>query len=407
MCRFLVPPALVALLLWAALTPVCASSSHANPPAAEPEHRILVEPLGYRPPGSLYLLSERAFSTLDFIDADHLLFTFHQARLLRRETDAGKGDSDQIIQALTLKLPEGTVQASAEWRMHDRSRYLWSIGGGKFLVRQRDSFLLTDSSLQLKPYVEVATPVMATEISADGRILVIEHEFERHTADQHNRLTAQAEKFGDAPPSEDTEITMLDTASRRTITSLRTESPIHLPATTEGYVGVKRDKNQDQFVLTFYPFEGKSVVLGKVASTCTPHENFLSARALLIESCGPKTADTYLDAWTIDGKKLWTGMRESHFVWPTFAYAAAGTRFAVGLLRVTHAINLADSLNDEDVREQVVQVYEVASGALLLTVPASPVLTAGQNFALSADGERLAVLHQGAVEIYRLPPLKQ
>jgi hypothetical protein len=36
---------------------------------------------------------------------------------------------------------------------------------------------------------------------------------------------------------------------------------------------------------------------------------------------------------------------------------------------------------------------------------ASPVLSAGQNFALSADGRRFAILRNGAIEVYDLPPV--
>ncbi len=75
----------------------------------------------------------------------------------------------------------------------------------------------------------------------------------------------------------------------------------------------------------------------------------------------------------------------------------------MGLLHVSHTIDLVDSLDDEDVREQVVQVFDSATGALLMATNASPILTAGQNFALSEDGERLAVLHDGAIEIYNVP----
>ena len=139
-----------------------------------------------------------------------------------------------------------------------------------------------------------------------------------------------------------------------------------MPITSTGYVGVAKDKGEDQFLIRFVPFKGESVVLGRVASTCTPHENFLNPNALMIESCGPKSPDVYLDAWTTDGKKLWTGHREGHLVWPTFAYSRTGDRFAVSLLRVSHFIDLVDSLNDEDVREQVVQVFDSATGALLM-----------------------------------------
>jgi hypothetical protein len=197
---------------------------------------------------------------------------------------------------------------------------------------------------------------------------------------------------------------VLNIASREVLAALKTENPIHVPITSTGYVGVAKDKGEDQFLIRFIPFEGQSRVLGRVASTCTPHEEFLSPEALMIESCGPKSPDVYLDTWTTEGKKLWNGQREGHLVWPTFAYSRAGGRFAVSLLHVNHFTDLLDSINDEDVREQMVQVFDSATGALLMAITASPILTAGQNFALSEDGERLAILREGAIEIYKVPP---
>jgi hypothetical protein len=399
--RSLFSPAMI--VLWLSVSPLSGLSKSNAPAGPGPEERIMVGPLGYRPPGTLYILSGKAFSSLDFIDAHHLLFTFHQPRLMRREQDAGRSEDDQMIQALVLDLPSGAVQTSSEWRMHDRSRYLWSLGDGKFLVRQRNAYLLTDASLKLRPYIDVSTPVLATEVSPDGSILVIEHQFERHTAEQHAKLEAQADQFGESPPAEDTQITLMDTSSRKVLGALHTELPINVPITSNGYVAASRDKGQDQFVVRFTPFEGQPIVLGKVASTCTPHENFLNQKALVIESCGPKSADVFLDAWTTEGKKLWNGRREGHFVWPVYAYSRTGSRFAVSVLHISHTIDLADSLNDEDVREQVVQVFDSATGVLLMSTTASPVLTAGQNFALSEDGGRLAVLRQGAIEIYQVP----
>jgi hypothetical protein len=398
------PAAVITLVLWLTGVPLLGSSHDKQPPPPAPEERIPVGPLGYRPPGPLYMLSGKAFASLDFIDAHHLLFTFHQPRLMRREENPGRFDNDQVIQALTLDLPGGTVQASAEWRMHDRSRYLWPMGGGRFLVRQRNTFSLTDASLKLHPYIDVATPVLQTEVSPDGRILVVEHQYERHTPEEHSKLEAQARQYGEPPPAEDTQITVLNIASREVLAALKTENPIHVPITSTGYVGVAKDKSEDQFLVRFIPFEGQSLVLGRVASTCTPHEEFLSPAALMIESCGPKSPDVYLDAWTTEGKKLWSGQREGHLVWPTFAYSRTSGRFAVSLLHVNHFIDLVDSLNDEDVREQVVQVFDSATGALLMATTASPILTAGQNFALSEDGERLAILREGAIEIYKVPP---
>ena len=439
MPKHLFSPAVIVLVFWLGGAPLSGSSHRKEPPppAVGPEERIPVGPLGYRPPGSLYMLSGRAFSSLDFIDAHHLLFTFHQPRLMRREPNPDRFDDDQIIQAVVLSLPGGTVQASSEWRMHDRWRYLWALGGGKFLVRQKNSYSLTDASLKLHPYIDVPTPILSTEVSPDGRVLVIEHQYERHTPEQHRKLEAQAREYGEPPPPEDTQITVVNIASREVLAALRTESPINVPITSTGYVGVSKDRDEaqglagvkaesqgvakdkeeaqgmtkakgagqfdDQFLVRFVPFTGDSVILGRVASQCTPHENFLNQKALVIESCGLKSGEIFLDAWTTDGKKLWTGRRDGHLVWPTFAYSRKGDRFALSMLHVTHIIDLLDSLNDEDVREQVVQVFDSATGALLMATNATPILTAGQNFALSDDGERLAVLREGAIEIYNVP----
>ena len=79
--------------------------------------------------------------------------------------------------------------------MHDRWRYLWALGGGKFLVRQKNSYSLTDASLKLHPYIEVPTPVLSTEVSPDGRVLVIEHQYERHTPEEHRKLEAEAKRI--------------------------------------------------------------------------------------------------------------------------------------------------------------------------------------------------------------------
>ncbi len=403
MPKHLLTPAVIVLVFWLGGATLSGSSHRKDPPTAGPQDRIPVAPLGYRPPGSLYMLSGRAFSSLDFIDAHHLLFTFHLPRLMRREPNPDRFEDDQIIQAVVLSLPGGTVQASSEWRMHDRWRYLWPLGGGKFLVRQKNAYSLTDASLKLHSYIEVPTTVLSTEVSPDGRVLVIEHQYERHTPEQHRKLEAQAQEFGEPPPPEDTQITVVNIPSREILAALRTESPIHVPITSTGYVGVAKDKGEDQFLVRFVPFEGESSVLGRVASTCTPHENFLNQKALVIESCGPKSSDTFLDVWTTDGKKLWNGHRDGHLVWPNFAYSRKGDRFAVSMLHVSHPIDLLDALNDEDVREQVVQVFDSATGALLMATNASPILTAGQNFALSDDGERLAVLREGAIEIYDVP----
>jgi len=61
-------------------------------------------------------------------------------------------------------------------------------------------------------------------------------------------------------------------------------------------------------------------------------------------------------------------------------------------------------LSFDDVKGQLVEVYDTTSGMRVLTTPASPVLDGGGNVAISPSGKRVAVLNAGAIQVFELPP---
>jgi hypothetical protein len=63
-----------------------------------------------------------------------------------------------------------------------------------------------------------------------------------------------------------------------------------------------------------------------------------------------------------------------------------------------------DPFDESEVQAQRVDVLDAETGRLELTQYASPALSAGQNYALSPQGDRFAVLKDNAIEIYNLPP---
>ena len=60
-------------------------------------------------------------------------------------------------------------------------------------------------------------------------------------------------------------------------------------------------------------------------------------------------------------------------------------------------------LDTQDIKGQLVEVYDSISGKLLLKAPANPILDAGGNVAISPSGKRVAILNSGAIEVYELP----
>ena len=75
-------------------------------------------------------------ASLDFIDEDRLLFTFRVPGLLRRNTDE---EDERRIRAVVLRISTGAIEAQALWTLHDRSRYLWMLADGRFLLRDNNA----------------------------------------------------------------------------------------------------------------------------------------------------------------------------------------------------------------------------------------------------------------------------
>lgn len=139
-------------------------------------------------------------------------------------------------------------------------------------------------------------------------------------------------------------------------------------------------------------------------SACDPSAKVLNEQSVLILSCRPGHDDRFVAAYSLDRRKLWDGRWQSNFTWPAFRVAQNGTSVAISWLAVNHAVSASAAINDEDVQNQVLSVLDSRTGGLRLALLLKPIVSAGGNFALSADGNRLAVLNKGAIEIYDLPP---
>ncbi len=367
----------------------------------DPSARIAIEALGYHPLSSFYLTSRSSSFSLDFIDGDHVLLTFRVTGLIKRLPDCPPDDSDQVVRALVIHLPDGKVERSAEWRMHDRARYLWALRNGRFLVRQRDALFITDSSLELRPYIQASAPILLVELSPDARLLLVETNVEEHTEAEHRKMMEDA-LFGSGASPQDVQLTILRVDDRSVVAHARALNPTDIPLMESGYLETLAGK-KDHWLVRYQPFHGDASVVADVASSCRPTESPLTARTAFVSTCAGG-GDHLIQTTTVDGKKLWTYRWDSHYIWPTITASEDGSRIAFSSLRVSHSVGAFDPVDETDFQEQRIEVLDVATGRLQLTQFATPILSAGQNYALSPDGRRFAVAREGAIELYDLPP---
>jgi hypothetical protein len=393
---------LAAMLLLGA----AACAAEHNPPAVQPlppgdgkpAVRIEVAPLGYQPPSTFYLTSRFSSATLGFFDDTHLLFTFRVGGLLKRTPQDRPYDNDQQIRALVLDLTTGKVANQADWRMYDRGAYLWPYPAGKFLVRIRDSLYLTDSSLRLQPYIAFPQGLREVEVSPDRSLTVLE-------TNLPEKPQTQGYTMGGAGQMRPVKVLILPSGSKDPIAESDSDRTVMIPLMPDAILNVLEGTKQELWVMQEVPFHGKPRLVAGIQSTCRPAAQPLSARVVLMTGCDSSGSTRPVRAISSDGRQLWQDRWESRYIWGWFDYAENGSRFAYESIRVTHPTGFLDPLSPSDVAAQMVGVYDTETGKLVLVKDASPVLAAGQNVSLSPDGMRFAILRNGAVEVYDLPPV--
>lgn len=373
----------------------------APPPELKPAVSLAVAPLGYMPPGAFYLTYRLSSAALGFFDDDHLLFTFRMGGLLRRLPDDPLSDDDQEIQAVVFDLRTGKVAQEAKWRMHDRSQYLWPFGEGHFLVRVRDSLFVVDPSLQLQPYMTFGEKIRAIQVSTDRKMLVVET-----TEPEKQAEDAKDEEFLGGPP---VKVMVFPLGEKTPILESHTKVATLLPLTGDGLLDLLEGKADGSWVMRDVPFRGTPRVVADVKSSCQPSARPLSGSVVLMVGCSSDGGDDrqVIAVSTTGDGELWRDRWQNRFVWGWFDSAENGSRFVYESVQVNRQISTFDTLYPQDVQGQLAGVYDTESGKLVLVRDASPVLTAGQNVALSADGKRFAILRKGAVEVYDLPPVTE
>jgi hypothetical protein len=382
----------------------------AEKPSQPPASKIALEPLGFSAPSSIYLGQRFSFVSLDFLDEDHLLFTFRVPGLIHRlagDRDAGKGEERQI-RAVVLELPSGAVKAEALWTVHDRQRYLWMLAGGRFLLRDRENLELGDASLELKPFLRFPGPLLRLEMDPEQKFLVTNSREAAAAVHQPEDVpsppTAEAEITVDGKQQSSSEIAVriLRRDSGEVMLVSHARAAMHLPINSEGYMEVLRAPG-GRWLLRLNYFSGGSRILGQVESVCAPAYDFLSRGELLLTTCtlaGPGM----LTAITTDSRRLWEALTSEATVWPLMVKAPDGLRMAREALAVTHPVTTSAPLLQDEIKGQLVEILDAANGKVVLETSASPILDGGGNVAISPSGRRVAVLSAGAIQLFELPP---
>ncbi len=370
-------------------------------PTVSPAVTIALNPLDFAAPNPVYIGHRYSMVSLDFLDEDHLLFTFRVPGLIRRTPGAQEEDAEHRIRAVVLGLPSGKVQAEALWLLHDRSRYIWPLRDGRFLFRDRNLLFESDAELQLKPFLSFPGPLLTIETDPEEQYLVTNsREPVTKAAKASDPDAVDDDQQTNTVPDLVMRILRLDSGQVAGVNRVRTVQ--RLAFNSKGYLDSLQGVN-DRWLVQLNDFKGGSRDLGTVFSLCQPKLEFISETELLATTC--KTGGGYgMIAMTTGGQMLWQDSTSGYTVWPILRRSPAGLRVLRESLAVTREIGTFWSLDSQIIKAQRVRVLDAATGNVAFEATADPVLDAGGNAAISPSGRRAAILSNGAIEVFNLPP---
>ena len=418
--------------------------------AAEPGARIPLGPLGYQTMVPEFRLAGSSMLRVDFVDADHLLITFGLRQLMERLAGDPVDDDDRTVGAVVVELPTGKVLAETQWRLHDRGQYLWALGHGRFLLRVRDRLTViapmaaggaggAKDAFREVPLLNIERHIVALMVSANEDLLTVETTKPAAGAET-GEASVGAGPSGNLvihdPAQTDTAPVQLNFyrltstgagAEGLVVTSagaIRARVAIELPMTTGGFLDVK-EGGKDRWLFNFDAHAGKVSELAEWDTTCFPRTTFVGHGEYVAFGCRGSAEKQSLAGFNLKGEQMWQQNFSDQHVSPSFAFAPAAGRFALGRIVVTAAVDESAPMPESVVSAEEVRVVESYDGRVLFKINCTPVERAGENFALSADGLRLGVVretlvhhaatkdydeyteHEAAVEVYSLPALTE
>ena len=394
---------------------MAAHAAHGPKPA--PSQRIPLEGTGYQPASPDILLTKGfSMDTLHFVDDHHLLLTFNPRVLVPRPVDDPSTHDDQIVDGVLLELPSGKVVARTRWHMHDHGQYIWTMGPGRFLLREGRvlSALLPEANLHKQnpllsvPLMTLTGAASSIDISPSGSLLVT----------QSVNLSGKSAQEGDAAShpiftdvsavqivftrlqvlNAEKGMLMLDEVGHANVSK-----PVVFSVNDEGSLQAEF-VSENTWRISLKPLFDPRKYLGFVASTCHPRFAFLSEDELLAMTCRGSEQDMTLVALTMDGQELWEqNFSEQHVSLHLLAQPAAG-RFAMSRVLTNAPVPRNAELDPDRASAEEVLVIDSRTGETVMQTTALPMEVAAQNYALSRDGRNLAVLKNMTLEIYNLPP---
>ena len=370
-----------------------------NEATATPAAKIDLLPLGYGGLSAGARQSGGANLSVDFLASNHVLVTFNPKKLFKRLPECPSSHADRLVHAVVVAVPGGEVVKEKDWYLHDSRRYLWRLGDGRVLLRRLNKLYEVDSNLDEKLLFDSPQELLWVTVTPDGKQIVVETGSPAPPAQANNKA---GDAKNDAKNKERVKISFLDAKTLTVQRTVDARGMTKLEATSSGFADVR--KAGSSWLLEF-----GNTNITRVKARRVPNLLYTSNNTVLVGRCSVSHEGYNVSAFTTAGSFLWRQRWADCRYSPVVRGSEDGSRFAAGTVTIrpetAAAVIAPTGESQEEGLDQHVQVFDTATGKVLLSLVAEPAVPDGQNFSMSPEGARLGVVKGTTLEVYELPEM--
>jgi hypothetical protein len=374
-----------------------------DPTGAAPAHAsrsVSTTAFGYIPHNNREYEAFDFESTLIYLDAQNLLFTYDPHKLRQRLPSGFRSESTRTVRAVLLDPSTLKVKKILDWQIHGEGQYVWSAGPGQVLVHLGHNLRLLGPNLTVLREILLPGQLVYVSASPSGKHIAVGTLHERHTHALHDLLVEAVKN----EPEEDTDVQLLDSSLQVELATLQS-SLLPPPVLSDAGEIRLNAAGQNRWLIREFRWDHTIHTVATLTSACRPDIATPLPGAVFLIGCSQSPAQNWYRMIRLDGHPLLKGRGSSQEIEQSSS-SSNQDAFAVRVVRANVTKSRGDFFHKEDLKEQEVSVYRASDGKRLFFTINSGVSLTQQSFALSPNGAQLAILSNLTISLYPIvtPP---
>ena len=217
---------------------------------------------------------------------------------------------------------------------------------------------------------------------------------ERYTRESHDQLY---NALG-YEPEEDVDVRLYDRSFTLLLTTRQTTSNPIPVLSDDGELRVT-SAGRDRWRIVDYLWNRSERTIATTTSACHPMISAPIPDSLFLKGCNSQPMQNWYRMLRLDGHPILKARGTSQELEQSSS-SSNGSEFAIRVVRSIQSKARGERFHKEDLHEQEISIYRIADGKRLFITVDPSVSLAEQSFALSPDGQQLAVLSNANISLY-------